>query len=100
MLDAGSNFHVAAAAPASTSEAFLESLQRHWIAWAGPPNEMTVDSGTEINSAKVEEFIQQFGVKFNTICPEAHWQNGKAERHGSFLQAMLTKVDREHPVEL
>ena len=29
---------------------------------------------------------------------DAHWQNGKAEHHGSFLQAMLTKVDREHPV--
>eukprot|EP00435_Cladocopium_sp_Y103_P031547 s3392_g8.t1 len=31
VLDAGSNFHVAAAAPASTSEAFLEVFQKHWM---------------------------------------------------------------------
>ena len=37
-IDAGSNFHVAAAAPASTTEALIACLQQFWISWAGPPN--------------------------------------------------------------
>eukprot|EP00435_Cladocopium_sp_Y103_P029044 s3886_g7.t1 len=97
-IDAGSNFHVAAASPASTTEALIACLQQFWVSWAGPPNEMIVDSGTEMNSAEFTDFTQRFGIKCNTTCPEAHWQNGKVERHGSFLQDMLTRIDKEYPI--
>ena len=58
---------------------------------------MIVDSGTEMNSSEFTQFTQPFFLKCNTTCPEAHWQNGKVERHGSFLQDMLTRIDKEYP---
>ena len=99
ILDAGTNYHVAVATPAKTTESFIQMMNQHWLSWAGPPNEMVVDSGTELNSAQVDEFVQRFGIKSTTTTPEAHWQSGKIERHGSFLQTMLDKIDMEHPVQ-
>ena len=98
MLDAGSNFHVAIASPSQTSENLVDILNQHWISWAGPPNELVVDSGTEMNSEYFAEFLQRFNIKSQTICPEAHWQAGKIERHGSFLESMLSKIDLEYPI--
>ena len=57
-----------------------------------------MDSGTELNSEEFAAFLQRFGIKGSTTCPMAHWQNGKVERHGKFLQHMLTKIDLEHPI--
>jgi transposase InsO family protein len=99
ILDAGTNYHVAVATPAKTTESFIQMMNQHWLSWAGPPNEMVVDSGTELNSAQVDEFVQRFGIKSTTTTPEAHWQSGKIERHGSFLQTMLDKIDMEHPIQ-
>ena len=99
ILDAGSNYHVATCAPSRTSESLLEILGRSWISWAGPPAEMLVDSATEMNSTEFQNAMHRLNVKCTTICPEAHWQNGKIERHGGFLQEMLQKVDLEMPIK-
>ena len=32
------------------------------------------------------------------VRPEAHWQNGRIERHGAFVQQMLLKMDLESPI--
>ena len=99
MLDAGSNYHVAITAPSKTTTDLINIINQHWISWAGPPTELTIDSGTEMNSETFEEFTQRFGIKCQTTCPEAHWQNGKIERHGQFLQNMLSKIDLEYPID-
>ena len=44
------------------------------------------------------QFVQSHNIKLNTISPEAHFQNGKSERHGAILQRMLSKYDLEHPI--
>jgi transposase InsO family protein len=98
-IDAGSNFHVAAASPASTTDALVKCLQQFWISWAGAPNEMMVDSRPEMNSHDFTEFLQRFNIRCTTTSPEAHWQNEKIERHGSFLQHMLTRIDKEYPIK-
>ena len=98
MLDAGTNYHVAVASPAKTSQDLIRVLNQHWLSWAGPPTEMVVDSGTEMNSQEFAEFTQRFNIRSTTTAPDAHWQSGKIERHGAFLQSMLSKIDMEHPV--
>ena len=95
IIDAGSNFHVAITSPSRETEHVIQLLTRHWISWAGPPNEIMVDSGTELNSEQFAAFLQRFNIKGETTCPGAHWQNCKIERHGQFLQAMLTRMDTE-----
>ena len=98
MLDAGTNYHVAIASPARTSQDLIQILNQHWLSWAGPPSELVVDSGTEMNSQEFSEFSQRFNIRTTTTCPEAHWQSGKIERHGAFLQSMLSKKDLEFPI--
>ena len=99
MLDAGSNYHVATCAPSRTSESLLEILGRSWLSWAGSPLEMLVDSATEMNSTEFQNAMHRLNIRCTTICPEAHWQNGKIERHGGFLQEMLQRVDKEIPIK-
>eukprot|EP00435_Cladocopium_sp_Y103_P073619 s3_g44.t1 len=99
VLDAGTNYHVAMASPAKTTEDLIQVLNQHWLSWAGPPSELIVDSGTEMNSQSFAEFTQRFNIRSTTTAPEAHWQSGKIERHGAFLQSMLSKVDLEHPIQ-
>ena len=98
MLDAGSNYHVAIVAPNHTTEKLIELLEKHWFSWAGPPEEMVFDAATEMNSEKFQEFAKQRNIRCTTIAPEAHWQNGKIERHGGFLQEMLKRVDMEESI--
>jgi hypothetical protein len=51
-----------------------------------------------MNSQEFSEFSQRFNIRTTTTCPEAHWQSGKIERHGAFLQSMLSKIDLEFPI--
>ena len=98
LLDAGTNYHIAIVAPSKTSEDLINLINQHWISWAGPPSEITVDSGTEMNSSEFATFLQRFNIRSTTTVPDAHWQSGRIERHGGFLQCMLEKVDFEHPI--
>ena len=95
ILDAGTNYHVAIASPSNTTSNIIHLLQQHWCSWAGVTTEMMVDSGTELNSQEFQTYLQQYGIRCTTTNPEAHWQSGRIERHGSFLQSMLTKIDQE-----
>ena len=99
ILDYGTSFQVARAAPNRSAEEVIENVSLSWFNWAGPPIEMITDSATEFTSEKFGDFLQQNNVRSITIAPEAHWQLGKVERHGQTLQNMLTKFDMEHPIE-
>ena len=74
----------------TTGSAAMEFLGQNWLNWAGPPVEMVMDSATEFNSEDFQQFLQKFNIRSITTNPESHWQNGKAERHGSFY---TTDVD-------
>ena len=84
--------------PSKSTENLIDLINKHWICWAGPPSELFVDAGTEMNSSTFEQFTNRFGIKCSTSEPNSHWKNGRIERHGRFLQEMLTKVDLEFPM--
>ena len=98
IIDLGTSFHVACVAPNRTSENAIQNITTSWLQWAGAPNEMIVDSGTELNSEAFMQFLQRYNIKGTTIVPEGHWQNGRSERHGAILESMLTKFDLESPI--
>ena len=98
LVDWSTNFQAAGIAPSRTTEDTIANIINTWLSWAGAPGEMLVDAGTEFNSEGFSGFAQQYNIRVTTISPEAHHQNGKAERHGAILQHMLTKFDSEHPI--
>ena len=95
LIDHGTSFHAAAIAPNRSSPSVIEFLGNFWISWAGAPAELLVDSAGELNSEELDVFCQGFNIRKSTTCPEAHWQNGRAERHGEILQQMLDKYQEE-----
>eukprot|EP00435_Cladocopium_sp_Y103_P051911 s2127_g16.t1 len=99
ILDQATNFHVAVPAPCRAAEQAVQCVLESWFQWAGPPNMMVTDSGTEFTSEYFSEFLQRHDVKPVTTAPLAHWQNGRCERHGQILQSMLDKIDHEMPIQ-
>lgn len=70
-----------------------------WFSWAGSPSDMLVDPGTQINPEELTAFAQANNIKLTTTSTEAQFQNGKAERHGAVLKAMLSRFDTGHPIK-
>ena len=99
MLDQATNYHVAAPAPSRAAEQASQCVAENWFQWAGPPNVLMTDAGTEFTSEHFMEFLQKFDVKPVTAAPHAHWQNGRCERHGHILQTMLSKIDHDMPIQ-
>ena len=97
-VDSATSFQVACVAPSRSAEAFLECFVQSWLMWAGTPHEIIVDAGTELNSEEITKFAQGHNIHMITTSTEAHFQNGKAERHGSILQNMLNRYEKEHAI--
>ena len=98
VIDWATNFQMANVAPSRTTEDAINALMNMWISWAGVPGELLIDAASELNSDGFATFLQEHNIKATTISPEAHFQNGKAERHGAILQSMLNKFHTEHPI--
>ena len=98
VIDSSTNFQVARYAPNRSVEHAIDCITQAWLAWAGSPNELIVDAATELNAEAFANFMQQNNIKCSTISTNAHWQNGKAERHGEILGQMLSKFDLEQPI--
>ena len=86
-------------APSKATSDVIHAIMTMWFSWAGAPGEMLVDAAVEFNSEEFMSFLQSHNIKCTTISPEAHFQNGKAERHGAVLGNMLTKFNSEHEIE-
>ena len=98
VIDLSTNFHTAVIAPSRTTESTIVALIQTWLSWAGAPIEIVMDSATELNSEEFMTFLQQYNIRPVTAAPEAHWQNGRAERHGAIVGSMLQKIDCEYPI--
>lgn len=98
VIDWATSFNVACIAPSRTTEDMIHNLIRMWFQWAGSPSEILVDAASELNSQEFTVFVQSHNIRLTTISPEAHFQNGKSERHGAILQKMLDKMDSENPI--
>ena len=98
MIDHSTSFHVAYCSPSRTAESVIRALTMGWIMWAGPPGQLILDAAGEFCDEKIQEFSQKHDIGLKVIPPEAHWQNGRCERHGGILQEMLTKMDVEEGI--
>ena len=98
IVDIGTSFHTAIIAPSRTSDNAIQCLIQAWLCWAGAPVELVIDSASELNSETFMGFLQQYNIRCITTVPDAHWQNGRAERHGAILEDMLKKIDQEYPI--
>ena len=60
---------------------------------------LVTDAATEFESEEFQAMLQRNGIESTVTNPDSHWQLGKTERHGSFIQSMLQKIDVEKPIQ-
>ena len=99
VIDQGTSYHAAIVAPNRSAESMIDCLNQVWLCWAGMPNEIVTDSATEFESEEFQEMLQKNGIASTMTNPDSHWQMGKVERHGGFVQNMLQKIDLERPIQ-
>eukprot|EP00435_Cladocopium_sp_Y103_P016115 s3079_g4.t1 len=98
-IDTATNFHVAVPYYQQTTEGLIDAFNTAWIRWAGPPKSVMFDSATEANSEKFAQYLQEMATSSYVIPTDAHWQLGRAERHGALLKHMITKYHEDHPIQ-
>ena len=97
-IDTATNFHVAIPYQQRNTDGLIEAFQNAWMRWAGPPKAMMFDSCTEANSEQFARYLQEHSIQSYVIPTDAHWQLGRAERHGGTLMSMIDKYHAEHPI--
>ena len=99
IIDEGTLFHVGAPVISADAESQVRIFERHWMLWAGPPQTIYVDPGTEYTAGTWQDRMQSLDVHVKVSASEAHWQLGRVEIHGSIVKKMLSRMDLEKPIQ-
>ena len=97
VVDEGTLFQTAAPS-AQDVDSLIQTFQRIWLMWAGPPRTVYLDPASAYNSDQWQAKMQELDVRVKMIVAEAHWQLGRAEAHGAVLKRMLSRMDHEMPI--
>ena len=85
-VDDATSYQAASYIHDRTEDTIIRSLLNGWFTFFGPPDEMAVDAEGAFRGMKFEMLHAQMNVDIRCIPPDAHWQLGKAERHGQALK--------------
>ena len=93
MVDLATSLQVVAPlSKVETGETIREALRDRWLAWAGPPQKLLLDPSQPHLGSALGDFCNSQGIDMQHTAAEAHFQNGKVERHGQWLERIVTKV--------
>ena len=87
-IDEGTLFHLGVECRQGADEVTVAS-EKTWINWAGCPQEVYVDHGSEFVSEKWALKMQETGTRVRMSAADSHWQLGRAEIHGNTVKRML-----------
>ena len=57
----------------------FESFEKCWMLWAGTPQVVYVDPGTEYTAEAWQDRMQRHDIHVKVSASEAHWQVGRVE---------------------
>lgn len=98
-VDVATNFQIAIPAHQFTTASFIQLFRSAWLRWAGNPRMVMFDSASEFNSEDFGQYLRDNNMKHYVIPAEAHWQLGRAERHGAVLKHMLDRYHSDQPIK-
>ena len=81
-LDEATTYHVLDYLHSRSEDEVTMVLVRGWFKFFGFPDEFILDAEGAMKGFEFEVLCAQAGVKVRFIPSDAHWQLGKAERHG------------------
>jgi hypothetical protein len=81
-IDDATVYHVADLLDNRSQEEITDKMIKGWFRFFGLPDEMLLDSEGAMKSFSFESLMAQGGIRVRFVPADAHWQLGKAERHG------------------
>ena len=91
MLDMATGYHLVRRVTGKKSQNYLQDFVDAWVAWAGPPEIITVDQ----ERGFLKEFVdgmEKLGTRVRFTAGQAHWQQGAVERQGQWFRAIWDKT--------
>ena len=95
ILDLATCFNILIPLPDKSSKTVAQAFRWAWLNWAGVPEKIVCDSGTEFYKSFTSEVLENLGIKSRFIPTEAQWQNGMVERHGQVMGDIVSSVIKE-----
>eukprot|EP00435_Cladocopium_sp_Y103_P027437 s224_g6.t1 len=77
----------------------IQTFLKLWVQWAGPCKTLYLDPAGEYINESWAAMLQGEGIRVSMTAAESHWQNGRAEVHGKIIKGMLSRMEKEHPIE-
>ena len=91
-VDDGTTYQVLDLLETRSSEEATTVLARGWFKFFGFPDEMLLDAEGALRGWDFEQLCAQAGVKVRFVPPDAHYQLGKAERHGQAVKHIMQRL--------
>lgn len=93
IVDHASSLHVMAPIfHRETAEILKGVLRDSWIMWAGVPHCLISDPAKPNISDALADYCEGLGITMIHTAAEAHWQNGKVERHGQWFEQIHNRI--------
>ena len=75
MPDYATTFNIGILVPDKSAQSVGKALQEYWLRWAGPPDHLVYDKGTEYQGV-FRNIVDKYGLFTKVIPNEASWQHG------------------------
>eukprot|EP00435_Cladocopium_sp_Y103_P032161 s399_g8.t1 len=97
-IDEGTLFHLGKVSGRTTEEQ-ISTFEQVWLHWAGPCKTLYLDPAGEYISPLWNQHLQGENIRVVMTAGDSHWQIGRAEIHGKIVKDMLTRMDKEEPIQ-
>ena len=98
ILDLATAFNVCCVLTDKTPESVTTAFKECWMSWAGVPEKVVADKGTEYYTV-FQEMLSNNGIQYRVVPVESPWQHGMVERHGAVLADIIKSVATEKHVQ-
>ena len=99
IVDDASHYHVLQRMAGRTTEHVVSALVNGWFRFFGPPENILLDAEGAMKSLDFQEMAAQAGCTMRFVPADAHWQLGRAERHGAVAKEIANRIIVQHGVQ-
>ena len=98
-VDDASHYHALQRLENRSAENVISALIKGWFRFFGPPENILLDAEGAMKSFDFQEMSAQAGCTMRFVPADAHWQLGRAERHGAVAKEIANRFIVQHGVE-
>ena len=91
-VDQGTCYHACSYLGHRSEETTVAALVNGWFTFFGVPDEIVLDADGAFRGFRFEHLQAQSSVKVRFVPPDAHYQMGRAERHGQTVKHMVRRL--------